>query len=70
MRNCLASMFYCDARKQYHVIETESAHCGHSLQVGLGLAVQFLVPIPSGVDVNSWTLLAIFVATVAGGFWE
>jgi len=34
--------------------------------VGLGLAVRFLVPIPSGIEHKSWTLLSVFICTVAG----
>lgn len=36
------------------------------LSVGLGLALRFLVPIPVGIDVQAWTLLSIFVSTIAG----
>lgn len=35
--------------------------------VGLGLALRFLVPIPAGITVQAWTLLSIFVSTIAGG---
>lgn len=34
--------------------------------VGLGLALRFLVPIPAGITVQAWTLLSIFVSTIAG----
>lgn len=35
--------------------------------VGLGLVLRFLVPIPVGITVQAWTLLSIFVSTIAGG---
>lgn len=35
--------------------------------VGIGLALRFLVPIPVGISVQAWTLLSIFVSTIAGG---
>lgn len=35
--------------------------------VGIGLALRFLVPIPAGITVQAWTLLSIFVSTIAGG---
>lgn len=34
--------------------------------VSIGLAVQFLVPRPSGVSAQGWSLLAIFLSTIAG----
>lgn len=34
--------------------------------VGIGLALRFLVPIPVGITVQAWTLLSIFVSTIAG----
>ncbi|KAL4428826.1 hypothetical protein ABPG77_005264 [Micractinium sp. CCAP 211/92] len=34
--------------------------------VGIGLALRFLVPIPAGITVQAWTLLSIFVSTIAG----
>jgi hypothetical protein len=37
-----------------------------ALSIGLGLIVRFLVPIPAGVTAQSWSLLAIFVSTIAG----
>lgn len=36
------------------------------MAVGLGLALRFLVPIPVGITVQAWTLLSIFVSTIAG----
>ncbi|EIE27528.1 Sodium/sulfate symporter [Coccomyxa subellipsoidea C-169] len=36
------------------------------LSIGLGLALRFLVPIPSGLTTQGWTLLSIFVSTIAG----
>ena len=32
----------------------------------IGLALRFLVPIPSGLSTQAWTLLSIFVSTIAG----
>ena len=37
------------------------------LSVSLGLALRFLVPAPLGVTTQAWTLLSIFVSTIAGG---
>ena len=37
------------------------------LAVSLGLALRFLVPAPAGVTMQAWTLLSIFVSTIAGG---
>lgn len=34
--------------------------------VGLGLAVRWLLPIPTGVAPEAWTLLSVFVSTIAG----
>ena len=34
--------------------------------VAIGLALRFLVPVPAGVSLQAWTLLAIFVSTIAG----
>ncbi|KFM28622.1 Dicarboxylate transporter 1, chloroplastic [Auxenochlorella protothecoides] len=34
--------------------------------IGLGLAVRFLVPIPPEISLQAWTLLSIFVSTIAG----
>ena len=34
--------------------------------VAVGLALRFLVPAPAGVSLQAWTLLAIFVSTIAG----
>ena len=36
--------------------------------VGLGLAIRFLAPIPAGISTEAWTLLSIFVSTIAGRF--
>lgn len=36
------------------------------LSIGLGLALRFLVPIPVGLTSQGWTLLSIFVSTIAG----
>jgi hypothetical protein len=33
---------------------------------GVGLAARFLVPIPQGVTPQAWTLLAVFLSTIAG----
>lgn len=35
--------------------------------IGIGLALRFLVPVPVGIDMQAWTLLSIFVSTIAGG---
>jgi len=35
--------------------------------VAVGLAIRFLVPIPVGITTNAWSLLSIFVSTIAGG---
>ena len=34
--------------------------------VAIGLALRFLVPVPAGVTLQAWTLLAVFVSTIAG----
>ena len=34
--------------------------------VGIGLALRFLVPIPTGLEPQAWTLLSVFVSTIAG----
>ncbi|KDD72966.1 sodium:sulfate symporter, partial [Helicosporidium sp. ATCC 50920] len=34
--------------------------------VGIGLAIRYVLPIPAGMDKSAWTLLAIFVSTIAG----
>lgn len=36
------------------------------LSVAIGAALRFLVPIPSGITVQAWTLLSIFVSTITG----
>jgi DASS family divalent anion:Na+ symporter len=36
------------------------------LSVGVGLALRFLVPVPAGLTLQGWTLLSIFVSTIAG----
>jgi divalent anion:Na+ symporter, DASS family len=36
------------------------------VSVAVGLALRFLVPIPVGIDPQGWTLLALFVSTIAG----
>lgn len=38
--------------------------------VGLGLAIRFFAPIPAGISTEAWTLLSIFVSTIAGRFWR
>ena len=37
------------------------------LSVALGLIVKFVIPCPAGVLPQAWTLLAIFLSTIAGG---
>jgi DASS family divalent anion:Na+ symporter len=37
-----------------------------ALSIGAGLALRLLVPIPSGLTPPAWTLLSIFVSTIAG----
>ncbi len=37
------------------------------MSVSIGLALRFLVPPPIGVTMQAWTLLSIFVSTIAGG---
>jgi hypothetical protein len=37
-----------------------------ALSVGVGLAVQFLIPCPAAVAPQAWTLLAIFLSTITG----
>lgn len=32
----------------------------------IGLALRFLVPVPAGLTTQAWTLLSIFVSTIAG----
>ena len=32
----------------------------------IGAAIRFVVPIPHGVTTQAWTLLSIFVSTIAG----
>lgn len=32
----------------------------------IGVAIRFCFPVPEGVTVQAWTLLSIFVSTVAG----
>ncbi len=34
--------------------------------VAVGLALRFLVPVPTGLSTQAWTLLSIFVSTIAG----
>lgn len=34
--------------------------------IAVGLALRFLVPPPVGVTAQAWTLLAIFLSTIAG----
>jgi hypothetical protein len=36
------------------------------LSAAVGLALRFLVPIPAGLTTQAWTLLSIFVSTIAG----
>ena len=38
--------------------------------VAIGLALRFAVPVPAGVTLQAWTLLAIFVSTIAGARLE
>ncbi|CAE8645913.1 unnamed protein product, partial [Polarella glacialis] len=37
-----------------------------AISVGLGLLIRFVIPIPEGVSAQGWSILALFVATVAG----
>ena len=34
--------------------------------IGIGLLLRFLVPVPEGISMQGWTLLSIFVSTIAG----
>ena len=34
--------------------------------VAIGLVIRFLIPIPEGITTNAWSLLSIFVSTIAG----
>ena len=34
--------------------------------VGIGLALRFLVPVPAGLEPQAWSLLSVFVSTIAG----
>ena len=34
--------------------------------VAIGVAVRYLVPVPEGVTLQAWSLLSIFVSTIAG----
>ncbi len=36
------------------------------LSAAIGLALRFLVPIPAGLTTQAWTLLSVFVSTIAG----
>lgn len=36
------------------------------LSIAIGVALRFLVPIPSGITIQAWTLLSIFVSTITG----
>ncbi|KAL3139030.1 cytochrome P450-dit2 [Trebouxia sp. C0010 RCD-2024] len=36
------------------------------ISIAIGVALRFLVPIPSGITVQAWTLLSIFVSTITG----
>ena len=36
------------------------------LSIAVGAVIQFLVPVPEGVTRNAWSLLALFVSTIAG----
>ena len=36
------------------------------LSAAIGVALRFLVPIPDGLTTQAWTLLSIFVSTIAG----
>ena len=37
-----------------------------ALSVGLGLALRVLVPVPEGLTTQAWSLLSIFISTIAG----
>lgn len=37
-----------------------------ALSIGLGLALRFLIPVPDGIGTRGWTLLSVFVSTIAG----
>ena len=34
--------------------------------IAVGLLLRFVVPIPAGVTAQAWSLLAIFISTIAG----
>lgn len=34
--------------------------------LAIGLAIRFLIPVPEGLTSNAWSLLSIFVSTIAG----
>jgi DASS family divalent anion:Na+ symporter len=36
------------------------------VSIAVGLAIRFLVPCPEGVTMQAWTLLSIFISTIAG----
>lgn len=36
------------------------------IAVAIGLLIWFVIPVPDGVDIRAWHLLAIFIATIAG----
>ena len=40
------------------------------LSLAIGAVIQFLVPVPASVTRQAWSLLALFVATIAGEFFS
>lgn len=36
------------------------------LSIAIGLVIRFVVPCPAGITLQGWTLLSIFVSTIAG----
>lgn len=36
------------------------------VSVGVGLAIRFVAPIPAEITPQAWTLLSIFISTIAG----
>lgn len=37
-----------------------------AISIGVGLVIRFLIPIPTGLDAQAWSLFSIFVATIVG----
>lgn len=37
--------------------------------IAIGLGIRFLIPAPEGLTTPAWSLLAIFVSTIAGMPW-